>query len=149
MPDIVIREMNENDAEQVFNIEKAAFGRPWTREALLASAMREDTVFIVAKTGGEIAGYACAYVSFDEAELVRIATAADKRRQGLGETVLLEMEKAAKERGADVIILEVRQSNEAARRMYEKNGYENIGIRKNFYDFPKEDAVIMRKEGRC
>ena len=98
---------------------------------------------------GETVGYACAYVSFDEAELVRIATDLKNRRLGIGVALLSGVEERAAAKGALSVVLEVRKSNEAAIGLYQKYGYENLGIRKNFYDFPKEDAVIMRKERRC
>ena len=149
MSDIVVREMEEEDTEKVYIIEESSFTRPWSKKALGESAKRDDTVFVVAQRCGETVGYACAYVSFDEAELVRIATDLKNRRLGIGVALLSGVEERAAAKGALSVVLEVRKSNEAAIGLYQKYGYENLGIRKNFYDFPKEDAVIMRKERRC
>ncbi|MCR5785013.1 MAG: ribosomal protein S18-alanine N-acetyltransferase [Eubacterium sp.] len=149
MPDIIVREMDKKDTEAVFLIEEQCFNRPWSAKGFAESALREDTVFLVAEKEGEILGYAGMYISFDEAEIERVGVDPGKRRMGIAGRIIGEMNKIAAEKGILSIILEVRRSNEAAIGLYKKYGFKDIGIRKNFYDLPREDAVIMKRIVEC
>lgn len=92
-----------------------------------------------------IVAYGVIYTAADEGDLANIAVIPEMRRRGLGSALLCRMLAEAKERGADRMFLEVRESNENARALYEKVGFNNIGKRRNYYVNPREDAVIMEK----
>lgn len=91
----------------------------------------------------KIAGYIGMYVSFDEAGITNVAVSPEYRRQGIGRQLVTSAKAAAKNAAVNTMFLEVRVSNAPAISLYRKMGFENLGIRKNFYDHPAEDAYIM------
>lgn len=142
---VTIRPMTEEDLLQVETIEQESFSLPWSFDAFKSTLNREDTLYLVAEEESVILGYCGMYISFDEGEIPNVAVKKEFRSQGIGEVMMNELLSRAGERGVCSAFLEVRKSNEAAKRLYEKLGFEEAGIRKNFYEFPKEDAVIMWK----
>ena len=102
-----------------------------------------NAIFFVAEEEGKIAGYIGMYMSLDEGEITNVAVTAKMRQRGIGGMLLSEMKKEAERRSIAKIILEVRVSNAGAIRLYERNGFKNCGVRKGFYELPKEDAYIM------
>ena len=100
---------------------------------------------VCAVEDGEIVGYACETVLFENAEVDNIAVAESCRRRGVGKKLLKKLETEAKERGARVILLEVRVSNAPAMTMYLKEGFKGIYVRPRYYP-DGEDAVVMQKE---
>jgi ribosomal-protein-alanine N-acetyltransferase len=142
---VMIRPMTEEDLLQVETIEQESFSLPWSFDAFKSTLDREDTLYLVAEEESVILGYCGMYISFDEGEIPNVAVKKEFRSRGIGEAMMNELLSRAGERGVCSAFLEVRKSNEAAKRLYEKLGFEEAGIRKNFYEFPKEDAVIMWK----
>ena len=140
---IIIRRMREADAEDVSKIEAEAFSRPWSKKGFLDAINQENTIFLIAEENEKILGYVGMYVSLDEGEITNVAVAPEARRQGVGQALIEKMKQEAETKSVTRIILEVRVSNDAAIRLYQRNGFVNCGIRKGFYDFPKEDAYIM------
>lgn len=140
---ILVRAMQTEDVDAVAVLEAQIFSMPWSRQGFLDSLQREDTVFLVAEEDGLIVGYIGMYVALDEGEITNVAVSAEMRRRGIGELLVGNIIKEANERGLERVILEVRVSNENAIRLYERNGFKNQGVRKGFYDLPKEDAYIM------
>lgn len=139
----VVRAMRESDLSAVAGLEKKIFSRPWSRQGFLDALCRSDTVFLAAEEAGEIVGYIGMYAAIPEGEITNVAVAPEKRGRGIGGMLLGEMKKKAAGMGVQRLLLEVRVSNRDAIRLYEKNGFLRCGIRKNFYDAPKEDAYIM------
>ena len=84
-------------------------------------------------------------IEVDEGDIGNVAVAPDSRRRGIGAALLKALFAESERRGAAVLQLEVRESNLAARRLYEKNGFEIVGKRKNYYEKPAEDAILMSK----
>ena len=142
---VMIRPMTEEDLLQVETIEQESFSLPWSFDAFKSTLDREDTLYLVAEEESVILGYCGMYISFDEGEIPNVAVKKEFRSRGIGEVMMNELLSRAGERGVCSAFLEVRKSNEAAKRLYEKLGFQVAGIRKNFYEFPKEDAVIMWK----
>lgn len=140
---IAIRTMQERDADKVAEIESRTFSQPWSRQGFLDSLELEHAVFYVAEEDERIVGYIGMYVSLDEGEITNVAVDSDARCRGIGAMLVEAMKKEAGLRGVTKIVLEVRVSNERAIRLYERNGFVRQGIRKGFYDMPKEDAYIM------
>lgn len=141
---VIIRAMQERDVQTAAELEEEIFSQPWSRQGFLESLRLEHTVFLVAEEEGALSGYAGMYFAVDEGEIVNVAVAPGRRGRGIGTMLMREMKRAAKERKLTTIVLEVRVSNVPAIRLYEKNGFERCGIRKDFYEFPREDAYIMR-----
>lgn len=102
-----------------------------------------DTVFLVAEEENRILGYIGMYLSVDEGEITNVAVDPGARRLGVGQALLLQMKREARQRAVGRLVLEVRVSNASAIALYEKNGFSVAGVRKGFYERPKEDAYIM------
>ena len=140
-----IREMQLSDLPEISRIEKENFSLPWSAQGFADSMKQESTCYLSAYVDGKIVGY-CGYLQvLDEADITNVAVDAASRRGGIGERMLLELMERGKKNGIRAFTLEVRESNEAAIALYRKLGFEQAGIRKNFYDKPKENAVIMWK----
>ena len=138
-----IRRMEEGDLDQVCAIEEETFSMPWSRKSFQDTISYYHTLFLVAELDGEIAGYCGCYQSLEEAEITNIAVKRQLRGHGIGRRLLEELMRIGKEQGAFAYTLEVRVSNQAAIHLYESLGFVSFGIRKNFYEKPKEDAMIM------
>lgn len=140
---ITIRAMQVKDTENVAALEKGIFTQPWSQKGFADALRLGNTVFLVAEEQGRILGYIGMYLSMDEGEITNVAVDAAERRRGIGALLLQEMIHQAELRSIARIVLEVRVSNEVAIRLYERNGFVNCGVRKGFYEMPKEDAYIM------
>jgi ribosomal-protein-alanine N-acetyltransferase len=136
--------MTPEDVALVSEIERQSFSTPWSRQGFLDALAQECTDFFVAEESDDgIAGYVGMYVSLDEGEITNVAVKPDLRGKGIAKALLKELLSYAKSHGITRIVLEVRVSNVAAIGLYEGFGFEIIGTRKNFYEFPREDAHIM------
>ena len=143
----MIREMTAADIPGALEIEKTLQGRQWTGRAFEESLQQEYTFFYVAaEPDGSIAGYCCVERLYGEAEIVNVAVDPKLRRRGIGDELLGRVLKEEAAAGTVRVVLEVRRSNQAAICLYEKAGFTEIGIRKNFYEFPTEDALVMQLE---
>ena len=140
---MLIRNMKSEDIQAVVEIEKNCFSLPWSEKSFEDSITRDDTIFLVCEDD-VITGYIGLYLSFDEASITNVAVSPDFRKKGYGECLVTAAKEAAKESGAESIFLEVRVSNAPAISLYKKMGFEELGIRKNFYEHPVEDAIIMK-----
>ena len=141
---MIYREMVPDDAPAAAAIEQTLPGDPWSETAFRESLRRPEAYFITAQTeDGILAGYCGCYMTMDDAEIVDVAVKQSYRRQGIGGALLDQMIQDLAKRGLHVIVLEVRASNEAAIRLYSARGFEKIGVRRNFYNNPREDALIM------
>lgn len=145
MSEIELDFMREADVEEVADIEQKVFSMPWSKEAFLDTLTKNMTIYVVARKAGKIAGYCGAWISFEEADIMNVAISKEYRRQGIAEQMLLFLMEKAKEKGVERFTLEVRESNIAAINLYEKLGFKSVGIRKNFYSKPQENANIMWK----
>ena len=142
---IEIAGMQMEDLAEVAAIEKSIFSQPWSENGFAASLQSKDTLYLTARLDGTIAGYCGFLQSFDEADITNVAVKESCRRRGVAETMLAELIKRGAARGVTAFTLEVRRSNAGAIALYEKLGFVNCDIRRNFYEKPAEDAVIMWK----
>ncbi len=140
---MLIRRMKLDDIQAVADIEKQCFSQPWSEKSFEDSISREDTIFLVCEEE-VITGYIGMYLSFDEASITNVAVLPDFRKKGCGQQLVVAAKEAAKEAGSECIFLEVRVSNTPAISLYKRNGFEELGIRKKFYEHPIEDAIIMK-----
>lgn len=140
---IEIRAMQMEDADAVAKLEEATFSQPWSRQGFIDSLNMGNTVFLVAEEEKRILGYVGMCFAVDEGEITNVAVEESARCRGVGSMLVDAMKAEAKQRKLERIVLEVRVSNQNAIRLYERKGFINCGVRKGFYDFPKEDAYIM------
>ena len=147
MADIIIETMKQENVAEVAAIEAACFSTPWSRNAFADAVDSEIYEYIVALDGsdGGVAAYAGMQVVLDEAEITNIAVAERYRRRGIAGKLLEDLETLCGRRDVKYLHLEVRESNTAARNLYAKCGFEIDGMRKNFYQKPTENAVLMTK----
>lgn len=138
-----IDRMTSEDVGWVARLERQVFSSPWSEKSLEESRERPEYLFLVARCGGEAAGYIGMYQVLEEGDITNVAVFPAHQKRGVGQALVSALLRAAAERGIRQMTLEVRVSNEAAIRLYEKNGFVSEGIRKNYYDKPKEDAQIM------
>lgn len=135
--------MEEADAPRVAAIEETIFSQPWSTQGFVDALGVTGTIFLVAEEANAIVGYIGMYVSFEEGEITNVAVDKEYRHKGIGQLLVEEICKQGAQSGVTRIVLEVRSSNQPAISLYENNHFIKIGVRKNFYDFPKEDADIM------
>lgn len=140
-----IRPMTMTDCNQVAEIEAASFSMPWSLRAFTDTVEKPNFRYLVAEEAGEILGYCGFLYVLDEAEIPNVCVKASARRQGVGRKMLEVLITEAKTLGIAVLYLEVRESNEAAKALYASLGFLPNGIRKNFYEQPQENAVLMSK----
>lgn len=142
---LVLRPMQEADLRQVLHIERRSFTIPWSDATFRGLLRRQSTALLVAERVGEVVGYAVLWFAADEAELGDMAVLPEARRRGLGRWLLDGALAEAARRGAKRVYLEVRESNTAARSLYERAGFETAGTRADYYSEPKEDAILMMR----
>lgn len=140
---MTISEMRAQDVLEVAGLERQIFSMPWSEKSFLDSLALPDTLYLVVRDAGEIVGYCGFFQSFDEADITNVAVASKHRGRGVGHCMLQELMERGKARGIQRYTLEVRAGNKAALGLYRKLGFEAAGIRRNFYELPREDAVIM------
>ena len=140
-----IRDMQAEDVDAVAKLEAEIFSMPWSENAFLEEVRRKDRLFVVAYAEDKPAGYCGLIPSFDEGDITNVAVSPDMRRMGIAEKMLSALMEWGGEMGVSDFTLEVRKSNVGAIALYEKLGFVSEGIRKNFYEKPSEDAVIMWK----
>lgn len=133
------------DVPLIAELERVAFSDPWSL-ASFESVMDEPAAyFAVARAASErILGYVVAWFAADEGEIANLAVREPTRRQGIGASLLDAALSEGRRRGAQNVYLEVRESNEAARRLYASRGFEELGRRRGYYKRPVEDAIVLR-----
>ena len=140
-----ISPMVHSHIDGVALIEKECFSTPWTKDGIESELSNENARFFVAEYMGETAGYLGMHIVLDECYIANVAVREKFRRKGIADKLLSVGEEKAKEESCAFISLEVRVSNEKAIALYKKRGYNEVGIRKNFYSDPTENALIMTK----
>lgn len=140
---MIIRTMQKGDVAAVAALEAQIFPMPWSAAGFADTLPREDIIFLVAYEQDELLGYVGIYCTLDEGEITNVAVAPAARRRGIARALLTELKQQLACRNVARIVLEVRVSNEPAIRLYEQLGFSVLGVRKNFYEKPTEDAYIM------
>lgn len=139
-----IRPMTEADLESVLSIEQASFSHPWRYEHFLHELSSPHSFPLVAVTEGAVCGYVCLMSLFEEAQILDIVVAPHLRGLGIARTLLERAIAIAREKHAEIMMLEVRASNRAAIALYERFGFSRTGIRPKYYE-NAEDALLMEK----
>lgn len=141
---IQIREMQLDDLEEVLQIEEATFSIPWTMNGFFTYLIREDALFLSAVEDGAVVGYIGLITAGPEADITNVAVKESVRKKGVGKQLVKEMLRQAEKRGVEDVFLEVRVGNDPAIRLYRSFGFEEVGVRKDYYEKPREDAYIMK-----
>lgn len=138
-----IREMQIDDLEQAMSIEETLFSVPWTINGFFSMLMREDALFLVAEDKDAIIGFCGAFLVMDQGDIVNVGVRKERQRQGIGTRLLQALIRKADEKGVTTLYLEVRASNQAAICLYEGLGFRQVGVRKEYYEEPREDGITM------
>ena len=142
----MIRNAAEADLGALEELEKACFSLPWTREQLRSELPDERHEFLTAVSeGGEVLGYIGIMTVLDEGYISNVAVAPEARRRGIGRALVREMLRRAGERRLSFVTLEVRAHNKSAIALYSKEGFRPVGLRRDYYERPKEDALLMTR----
>ena len=139
----VIVDVTAEHIPQIEEIERECFSRPWTAEQLKSQMRDVQHEFIAAVDDGRVLGYVGIMYVLDEGYISNVAVHPDARRQGIGDALIDALAAKAAELELTFLTLEVREGNAPAIALYVKHGFHPVGKRKNYYDAPKEDAVLM------
>ena len=143
---IEILEMTAAHTGQIAELEKVCFNDPWSESSIASELGNRLSLWLVAVDRDRVVGYVGSQSVLGETDMMNIAVAPDYRRQGIAEKLVTELISGLRQKGNHSLMLEVRVSNTSARQLYDKLGFEQVGLRKNYYRNPKEDAMILRKE---
>lgn len=146
MTGLVIKDMKYGHLHEVMDIEFTSFSTPWTEKSFRYEMENPNSAIKVAVWEGEVVGYTVAYTVMDEGHIMNLATRFDMRRRGIGKTLVVALLEELKGRGLKSVYLEVRESNHPAKKLYESLGFRVACLRKDYYQIPREDAVVMRLE---
>ena len=133
--------MTTEDARVLAELDLLCFAVPWSEKSFLEEANNPLARYFVAKDEEKIVGYGGIWLVSGEGQITNIAVHPEYRKKGIASAILEELIKSAE--GCEQIFLEVRESNTAAISLYEKHGFKNCGVRKNFYHSPTENGIIM------
>lgn len=143
---VTVRPATPMDLEDIEAIERQSFGDPWSLASFRASLARSFVRINVAEDVAGVAGYSVVWMSGEECELANLAVEPSRRGEGIGAFLLdAAMVQAATEK-AMVMFLEVRAGNEAAKALYARRGFHEVGRRPKYYIKPEEDALVLRRD---
>ena len=145
MKKLIIRDMGEDDLPAILDIEEISFSIPWSKQDFLNEMYRKNALSKIAVFEGSIIGYICLDYRPQQCHILNLAVHPDFRRQGVASVLIEEAMMELKKRGCVFMYLKVRVSNTGAQRFYELFGFKAEGIRKKYYDYPDEDALMMMK----
>lgn len=138
--------MNEHHVPQIALLEQECFADPWSQQSIASELHNPLSLWLVAQEGQTLLGYVGSQTCQEETDMMNIAVSPASRRQGVARALIEALVSALRQRGSKQLTLEVRASNGPARQLYESLGFLQVGLRKNYYRNPKEDALILRKE---
>ena len=143
--ELVIKPLTKEYVDQVCILEEEAFSMPWHRESFLEMINNKNACYLVGIINGDVVASCGLRNIVGDGEITNVVTAANMRGKGIGRKMLLKLMERGIQMGVEAFTLEVRKSNETAIHLYEELGFVSEGVRKNFYEEPVEDALIMWK----
>lgn len=143
MTDIVIEKFSGEHLKKLAELEKICFSVPWSEAGLQAELSNNFARFFVAAVNEEVAGYIGAHNVLGEVYITNVAVFPEYRKMGVATALIDALVSSACAENSDFVTLEVRKSNNSAITLYEKTGFKTVGERKNFYENPTEDALLM------
>lgn len=141
-----IIKMEQGHVAQVAALEAICFRDPWSEKSVASELNNPLSHWLVAVEADTVLGYIGSQTVLDESDMMNVAVSPAHRRKGIAEALVLALADALREKGSVKLTLEVRASNAPAITLYEKLDFKPIGLRKNYYRNPKEDALILQKE---
>ena len=144
MSEITVKKAEQCHVSQIAEIEKKSIPQPWSEAAFAAALEDEKAVTLAAFCGDVLCGFITGVYLLDTADIYSVAVSADYRKKGVGKRLLEEFFDQLPDE-VQAVNLEVRESNIPAIKLYEKTGFQSVGLRKNFYSDPRENAVLMTK----
>lgn len=139
----MIRRMQQEDLPQVMMLEQQIFSRPWSEQSMGSALQQPENIYLVDVMDDEILGYLGIWCMAEDGDLCNMAVAEHVRHRGIAASLLDEGMACCRKQGIQRILLEVRESNVPARTLYQRKGFIAIGVRKQYYAEPREDAIIM------
>lgn len=143
MPELIFETLTDNNLEEVIDIECLCFPTPWSKYTFKIAMEDPRTLFKVAYLGEKVVGYGSIRWVLDEANLDSIGVHPNFRGKGMGDKILKALIEECQNRGLTLLTLEVRESNESAIKLYERNGFQIVGRRDDYYTSPTETALLM------
>ena len=143
---VAITRFSAEHIGQVAQIERDTFSEPWSEKSMTLLCTEEYPSFVLTNEKGEVFGYVSTAKALDELQMINLAVRSDCRERGFATRLLSALDDFCGESAIESISLEVRESNTAAISLYERCGYERVGLRRGFYRLPTENAVIMIKK---
>ncbi len=140
-----IQDVREEQLDQIEQLEQLCFSVPWPRDALRRQLPDDNHVFLAATDGGRVLGYVGMMFVLDEGYISNVAVAPAFRRRGIADALIAELLRRADALSLSFVTLEVREHNIPAISLYENCGFVRVGLRKNYYQKPCENAVLMTK----
>ena len=138
--------MTADHVAQVAQLEKLCFADPWSESSITSELNNPLSLWLVAEEDGCVLGYIGSQTEMGEADMMNVAVHPEYRRRGIAQALVNGLIDALRCNDVTSLTLEVRATNEPAKRMYEKLGFQQVGVRKNYYRHPREDALILRQE---
>lgn len=138
--------MNESHVSQIAVLEQLCFSDAWSENSIRSELTNKLSLWLAAVDGDRVAGYIGSQTVLGWADMMNLCVSPDYRRQGIGEQLTMELERQLREEKVECLTLEVRVSNAPAIALYEKLGFKQVGKRPRYYEKPREDALILRKE---
>lgn len=142
---MIIREMTTADIIHATEIEKLCFAHPWSEQSIESEMSGENSVFLMAFDDDKAVGYVGLSAVLDEGYMGNLAVVTEYRRNGVGRALMKELLRICKEKDFAFVTLEVRESNIPAVNLYDSLGFDRVGMRKNYYKEPLENALLMTK----
>ena len=143
---IPMNEGHVGHVAQVAVLEKLCFSDPWSENSVASELENPLSLWLIAEEDGAVCGYVGSQTVLDETDMMNIAVRPDCRRKGIAAALITELVSRLKAQGSRILRLEVRESNFSAIALYEALGFTQLGLRKNYYRNPKENALILGKE---
>lgn len=143
---MIVTVMQESHVSQIAKLEQLCFNDPWSENSIASELNNRLSLWLVAVEDECVIGYVGSQTVIGETDMMNIAVHPDYRKKGIGTALIVELIDALKARGSHSLMLEVRSSNISAISVYKNLGFLEVGLRRNYYRNPKEDALIMRKE---
>ena len=143
---MTITNMTNAHVTQIAELEKCCFYDPWSEMSIASELNNRLSCWLVALDGDVVVGYVGSQTVLGETDMMNIAVHPGYRKQGIATDLIQTLIDTLSKQGSHSLMLEVRQTNEPAKNLYQALGFETVGIRKNYYRNPREDALILRKE---
>lgn len=143
---LTFSQIKESDAKELAKLDEQCFCVPWSENSFLNDANNPIAEYVIARIDDKIVGYAGFWQVLDEAQITNIAVLKEFRRQKIAQKMLVYLIEKAKAKKLKILSLEVRESNIAAINLYSGLNFKKVGIRKNYYKNPTENAILMDLE---